>query len=159
MNENKTTLMNGTDAGENELVAARVYDAPRELVFRAWTEPEHLAQWWGPNGFTNTFHEFDLKPGGDWRFTMHGPDGTDYANHIVFEEIAEPERIVLLHLSGHRFHVTALFDDVAGKTRVTFRQQFESAADFDKVKHICEEGNKQNLDRLGAQLAKMSGGS
>ena len=60
-----------------EIVSIRVFDFPRELVFNAWTDPEHLVHWWGPKGFTNTFHEFDLRPGGIWRFVMHGPDGRD----------------------------------------------------------------------------------
>ena len=65
---------------DREIVTTRVFDAPRELVFKAWTDPDHLAKWWGPKGFTNTFQEFDMRPGGVWRFIMHGPDGVDYKN-------------------------------------------------------------------------------
>ncbi len=71
-------------AGENQIVASRVFDAPREAVYRAWTTPELLARWWGPHGFTNTFHECDIRPEGEWRYTMHGPDGTNYPNRNVF---------------------------------------------------------------------------
>lgn len=72
------------DTADREITISRVFNAPRELVFRAWTEPQHLAQWWGPKNFTNTFHQFDPRPGGDWRFIMHGPNGTDYPNYSVY---------------------------------------------------------------------------
>lgn len=156
MAENNATDSIATTAGDNELVTARILNAPRELVFKAWTMPEHLAQWWGPKGFTNTFQEFDLRPGGTWQFIMHGPNGTDYQNKSVFVEIVKPERIVIQHVSGPRFQVTATFEDVNGKTRLTFRQLFETAAEFDKVKSFAPEANEQNLDRLEALLAKIS---
>ena len=80
--------------GENELIASRDYDVPQELVYRAWTTPGLLAKWWGPKGFDNTFHECDMRPGGTWKFTMHGPDGVDYPNHNVFVEFVPTERVV-----------------------------------------------------------------
>jgi uncharacterized protein YndB with AHSA1/START domain len=83
-----------TEAADRELVFTRVYDAPRELVFEAWTDPKHLTQWWGPNGFTTTIHEMDVRPGGVWRLVMHGPDGKDYNNRIAFLEVVKPERLV-----------------------------------------------------------------
>lgn len=137
-----------------ELVSRRKLDAPRNLVYRAWTEPELLAQWWGPNGFTNTFHTFDLKPEGVWEYTMHGPDGANYPNRNVFQEI-KPERIVLRHETGHHFILTATFEDVDGGTEITFRQTLESKEDYNKLKPICEEGNEQNLDRLGSLLKRL----
>src|SRR5450631_188479 len=105
------TTKDAADTSDREIVITRVFDAPRELVFKAWTDPKHLVHWWGPNGFTNTFHEVDIRPGGVWRFTMHGPDGVDYPNRIVFEEIVKPERIVYAHSGGEendlaQFHVT-----------------------------------------------------
>ena len=142
---------------ERELVSTRVYDAPRELVFQAWTEAELLARWWGPNGFTNTFHEFDQRPGGVWRFDMHGPDGKSYPNKSAFVDIVPQERIVFDHLSGHRFRVTATFEERDGRTRVTFSQLFEDRAEFDAAKSYCAEGNEQNLDRLGAVLNERTG--
>jgi uncharacterized protein YndB with AHSA1/START domain len=141
---------------EREIVTARVIDAPRERVFTAWTDPEHLAQWWGPTGFTNTFEEFDMRPGGIWRFVMHGPDGVDYKNKSVFVEIVRPERIVFQHVSGPRFQVTATFAEQAGKTRLTFRMLFDTAAECAKVKGFAVEANEQNFDRLEAQLARMA---
>jgi uncharacterized protein YndB with AHSA1/START domain len=114
-----------------------------------------LACWWGPNGFTNTFHEFDLKPGGTWQFVMHGPDGVDYPNHNVFEEILPLERIILRHLSGHEFQLTATFEELGDRTRVIFRQLFMNTAEFEEAKQYCVEGNEQNLDRLNALLEEL----
>jgi uncharacterized protein YndB with AHSA1/START domain len=137
-----------------ELVSRRKLNAPRNLVYRAWTEPELLAQWWGPNGFTNTFHTFDLRPGGVWEFTMHGPDGTDYPNRSNFHEIG-PECIVLRHETGPHFILTSTFEDVDGGTEITFRQTFETEKEYKTLKPICEEANEQNLDRLGSLLNRL----
>ena len=82
---------------DDELATTRLLDAPRERVFRAFSEAEHLAQWWGPNGFTNTFHEFDLRTGATWRYTMHGPNGADFLNESAFVEVLAPQRIVIEH--------------------------------------------------------------
>lgn len=140
-----------------EIVSTRVFDYPRELVFKAWTDPGHLAKWWGPKGFTNTFHEFDLRPGGIWRFVMHGPNDTDYQNMSVFVEIVKPERIVFDHLKPmHKFQAVAAFAEQAGKTKLTFRMLFETSAECDQVKSYAVEGNEQNFDRLEAELAKMA---
>ena len=145
-----------TNTADREIVTTRVLNAPRELVFKAWTDPDQLVQWWGPKGFTNTFHEFDMRPGGIWRFVMHGPNGVDYQNKSVFVEVVNPERIVFDHVSGPRFQVVATFAEQAGKTTLTFRMRFESAAECDKVKAFAVEGNEQNFDRLEAQLAKLA---
>jgi uncharacterized protein YndB with AHSA1/START domain len=143
-------------SSDREIVATRVFDAPRELVFKMWTEPEHIAQWWGPRGFTTTIHEMDVRPGGVWRFVMHGPDGADYQNKIVYLEIVEPERIVYDHVSGPKFRSTATFEDLGGKTRLTVRMLFETAALRDKVakEFGAVEGLDQTIDRLGDLLAK-----
>jgi uncharacterized protein YndB with AHSA1/START domain len=125
-------------------------------VFRAWTDPEHLVRWWGPKGFTSTFQAFDLRPGGVWRFVMHGPDGLDCKNKSVFVEIVRPERIVFQHVSGPAFLVTATFAEQAGKTKVTFQMLFETAAACEKVKGVAVAANEQNFDRLEAELARMS---
>lgn len=142
--------------GKNELISTRVFDVPQELVFRAWTTPDLLARWWGPHGFTNTFHECDIRPGGTWRLTMHGPDGTDYPNHNVFVEIVPFERIVIDHLSGHEFRLTGTFENLEGRTKVTFRQLFKLTEEFEQVKAFCMEANEQNLDRLGRVLEEMT---
>src|SRR3954451_12512126 len=108
---------------DREIVVSRVIDAPRALVFRAYAEPEHLAKWWGPEGFSNTFSEFDFRPGGHWRFVMHGPDGTDYPNHSVFREVVAPERIAFDHVDdpAHQFRMTILLAAEGEKTRLTWR--------------------------------------
>jgi uncharacterized protein YndB with AHSA1/START domain len=143
-------------ANENEIISSREFDFPRELVFRAWTTPEWLARWWGPQGFTNTFHEIEIRPGGSWRFTMHGPNGVDYPNYSVFVEIVPNERIVLDHLSGHEFRVTAAFEDLGDRTKIIFRQRFKIAEEFEEAKAYCVEGNEQNFDRLGQLLAEVA---
>jgi len=86
MNERTTS----SPTADREIGTTRIFDAPRELVFRMWTDPEHVGNWWGPTGFKTTTQLIDVRPGGQWRFIMHGPDGTDYPNKIVFVEIVEP---------------------------------------------------------------------
>ncbi|MFA6960020.1 MAG: SRPBCC domain-containing protein [Opitutaceae bacterium] len=144
---------------DREIVSTRLFDFPRAMIWEAWTNPHHLAQWWGPTGFTNTFEEFDLKPGGHWRFVMHGPDGKDYANHSIFREITAQERIVFDHESPPRFQVTATFADEAGGTRVTFRMLFETASVCQKVKGYVVDANEQNFDRMTVVLANIKAGS
>jgi uncharacterized protein YndB with AHSA1/START domain len=141
--------------GANEIISSREFDFPRERVFEAWTNPEQLARWWGPKGFANTFHEFDLRPGGTWRFVMHGPNGVDYPNHSVFVEIVPLERIVFEHLSAPEFQVTATFEELNGRTKVTFRQLFKKMEEFERAKTYCIEGNEQNFDRLNDLLAEL----
>lgn len=132
-------------------------NAPRERVWRAWTEPEHLSQWWGPNGFTNTFHEFDLRPEGVWRFVMHGPDGTDYRNESFFREIVPPERLVFDHVSGHRFQAIATFEAKGpGQTRVTYRMVHPTAEQCERIRAMVGSANEELFDRLEAVLARVS---
>src|SRR5512138_1947517 len=88
------------DLSDREIVSARTFDAPRERVFGAFSDPSRLARWWGPKGFTSTFHEFDMRPGGAWRITLHGPDGADYPSESVFVDVVRPARIVFRHVSS-----------------------------------------------------------
>jgi uncharacterized protein YndB with AHSA1/START domain len=140
---------------DQDIVTARVLSAPRDLVFQAFSDPRHLARWWGPKGFTNTFHEFDFRPGGVWRFVMHSPDGADYQNESVFVEIAPPERIVFRHVSGPQFQMTITLAEHPSGTTLTWRMHFDSVAECDRVKRFAVQANEQNLDRLEAQLATM----
>ncbi len=138
------------------IVGIREFDAPRELVFAAFTDPSHLAQWWGPNGFTTSTSSFEFRPGGVWRFVMHGPDGRDYQNRITFDEIVPPERIVYRHGGGEdvepvQFRQTILFADLGGRTRITWRGDFPSAAERDRV--IKEYGADTGLVQTMARLA------
>jgi uncharacterized protein YndB with AHSA1/START domain len=139
---------------DRDIVTTRLLAAPRERVFAAWTDPEQLAQWWGPAGFTNSFQEFDLRPGGQWRFTMHAPDGKGFPNHSVFREITPPERIVFEHLSGPHFEVSTTFTDAEGGTLLSFRMRFGSVEECEAIKRFALEGNEQVFDRLAALLAQ-----
>jgi len=144
---------NSTELEARSIVTTRVIDAPRELVFDAFSNPDHLARWWGPNGFTTTTHAFDMRPGGAWRFTMHGPDGRDYENHIVYDEIVRPERIAYQHGDDKgtiSFESTITFEDLGGKTRITLRAVFPTKENRDWVAktHGAVEGGRQTLGRL-----------
>ena len=141
-------------ADPRDIVGCRVLPFPRVRVFDAWTDPARLTRWWGPKGFTSTFEQFDLRPGGVWRFVLYGPNGASYPNESVFVEIVPPERIVFDHVSKPVFQVTATFAEVAGGTELTFRQRFETPALRDKIATFAVEANEQNLDRLEAELAR-----
>ena len=137
-----------------EVLSTRVIDAPPEKVFRAWQEAAHLTRWFGPDGFTSTFRQFDFRPGGDWNFIFHGPDGKEYDNHFVFREV-DPSRIVVEHLSQPHFVLESLHEEVDGGTRITWHQRFDSQEVRDKLAAICVPANEQNFDRLQAELERM----
>jgi uncharacterized protein YndB with AHSA1/START domain len=140
-----------------KIVTTRTFNAPRETVFSAWTNPELLKRWWGPKGFTNTFHEFDLRPGGKWKFIMHGPDGGNYENESLFVEISEPVKVILDHISHPHFRLTATFEEAgSGKTKLIFEQLFETAELYNKVKGFAVDGNEENMDRLETVLTTKS---
>jgi uncharacterized protein YndB with AHSA1/START domain len=145
------------------IIGVREFDAPRELVFEAWTDPKHLAQWWGPDGFTTTTSAFDMRPGGVWRFIMHGPDGRDYENRVTFDEVVKPERLVYHHGGGDdvepvQFRTTVTFEDVGGRTRLTMRGVFPTAADRERVirEYGADKGLVQTLARLGDYVAQLA---
>ncbi|MFT4172623.1 MAG: SRPBCC family protein [Rhodocyclaceae bacterium] len=144
---------------DRQIVVSRLFDPPRERVFAAWAEPRHIQAWWGPDGFTNTISSMELRPGGVWRFVMHGPDGTDYPNRIVFTEVTRPARLVYEHGDDKEpfeasFHAIVTFDDEHGKTRLTLRLVFDSAAACDRVKAFgAEDGGRQTLARLDRYLS------
>jgi uncharacterized protein YndB with AHSA1/START domain len=155
-----------TATPDREIVVSRLFDAPRELVWAAWTDPEQVVEWWGPKGFTTTIHEMDVRPGGTWRHTMHGPDGADYPNKSVFIEVTKPERIVYSHGGGKQGAVGASFEatwtfaaqgDKGDKTLLTIRMVFASAKDRDHVvkQYNAIEGGKQTLGRLAEHLEGM----
>ena len=138
---------------DREIVSTRVVGAPRDRVFRAFADPEELARWWGPKGFTNTFHEFDMRPGGTWRFVMRGPDGKDYKNKSVFREIVKPERIVFEHVSGPHYEMTVTLADQGGRTGIRWRMLFSTAELCERIKMFAMDANEENFDRLEASLA------
>ena len=138
---------------DREFVHSRLIDAPRERVFKAITIPAHLARWWGPSGFSSTFDVCEPRPGGAWRFVLHGPDGANYPNENVFAEIVEPERVVVEHLSEtHHFVLTITLAAQGGKTLVGWRQVFDTAAEKKRVAQFVTPANEQNLDRLAAEV-------
>lgn len=151
---------NVSNTADREIGTTRIFDAPRELVWEVWTDPNHIARWWGPRGFTNTIKKMDVKPGGIWQFIMHGPDGVDYPNKIVYLEIKKPERLVYNHGEEGKpefFRVTVTFEDQSGKTKLSMKGLFKTKAERDEVveKYGAIEGMKQNMDRLENYLAKM----
>ena len=148
------------DTDPRSIIGMREFDAPRDLVFAAWTDPKHLAQWWGPNGFTTTTMSFDLRPGGIWRFVMHGPDGRDYQNRITFDEVVPPGRIVYRHGGGEdvepvQFRQTVVLEDLGGRTRMTWCDDFPSAAEPDRVikEYGAAQGVVQTMARLGEYVS------
>jgi uncharacterized protein YndB with AHSA1/START domain len=152
------------DRDPRAIIAVREFDAPRELVFEAWTDPKHLSQWRGPDGFTTTTSAFDMRAGGVWRFVMHGPDGRDYDNRITFDEIVRPERIRYHHGGGEdvepvQFRTTVTFEELASRrTRITLHAVFPSAAERDRVvrEYGADKGAVQTLARLADYVAKIT---
>ena len=140
-------------AAVRTILSTRVFAASREAVWAAFSDPVRLAQWWGPKGFTNTMHEFDLRPGGCWRSTLHAPDGADYENQKTFTEVVPVERVVFRHHQPtHDFEMAmTLIADGSG-TRVEWRMVFESAGECAQVRPFIEPANEQNFDRLAAHL-------
>lgn len=150
-----------TDTTDREIVQRRTFDAPRELVWKVWTDPNHVGNWWGPRGFTNTIESMEVKPGGQWRFIMHGPDGTDYPNLIVYREVDPPSRLTYAHSDekddGIHFFTTVTFEADGNKTNVTMTAVFPTAEARDYVVENfgAIEGGKQTLDKLGEYLAAL----
>ncbi len=139
---------------EREIVISRVLNAPRKLVWEAWTNPEHLINWFGPTGFTNTFYEADIRTGGRWRFAMHGPDGRNYENLVLFSEVLKPGRLVYFQGEGEsnfpNFKVTVILEELDGKTKLTMRSVFPTTDEKEfAVREVCAvEGGHQTIDKL-----------
>lgn len=140
----------------------REFDAPCVLVYEAFTKPEHIGQWWGPNGFSTTTKSMSFRVGGEWIFTMHGPDGTDYPNHIFYTDIKKPEYLKYDHY-GHKdeegdpphFKATIMFEDFGGRTKITMQMLFPSSEARDEAAEFgAIEGGEQTLARLNEFLGK-----
>lgn len=140
---------------QRDIVSARVLAHPASVVFAAYADARQLSRWWGPKDYTSTFHEFDLSPGGRWRLTLHGPDGTDHVNESVFLEVVAPRRIVFRHLSAPEFRMTITLADVADGTRMTWRMEFGDARLCERMRRIVVPANEENFDRLEALLAEL----
>jgi uncharacterized protein YndB with AHSA1/START domain len=139
---------------DRELLLTRVLDAPVELVWEMWTTPEHIANWWGPNGFTNTISKMDMRPGGEWDLVMHGPDGTDYKNKSIFKDVVKFKKIVYEHVTAPKFITTVTFESQGEKTLLNWHMLFESREQFIQVVKTfkADEGLKQNVEKLAAYL-------
>lgn len=142
---------------DSEIVSSRVFNFERTFVFRAWAEPEHLKNWWGPAGFTNTFHEFDFREGGKWRFIMHGPEKGNYVNECTFIKIEVPSLIAWNRISKPIFQVVASFEVVSDtQTKLVFKMLFNTAEECGKLKPFVVDKNEENFDKLEKELTKMT---
>jgi uncharacterized protein YndB with AHSA1/START domain len=140
---------------DREIVTTRLVQAPRERVWQAWTDPEEWKRWWGPAGFTNSIGAMEVRSGGRWEFTMHGPDGTDYRNECRYLEVIAPRYLEWHHGPTPDFRASATFEEEGAHTRVTLRTVFRSPADLERAVRVFHavEGARQTLDRLEATLA------
>jgi uncharacterized protein YndB with AHSA1/START domain len=141
--------------GDRAIVITRVVNAPRDRVWSVWTDAGHLAKWWGPDGFTITTERLDVRTGGDWKFVMHGPDGTDYPNWIRFTEVKKPDFMRHEHGATEgdiQFTALITFEDQGQKTKITMRSEFPTAEARDHVvrEYHAVEGGKQTLAKLAA---------
>ncbi len=150
-----------SSTADREIIITRKLDAPVELVWEVWTKPEHIASWWGPDGFTNTITLMDVKPGGEWELVMHGPDGTDYKNKSIFKEIILYKKIVYEHVTGPRFVATVNFEEQGEQTIIIWQMLFETAEEFiHTVKTFkADEGLMQNIAKLNVYLAGLKNNS
>jgi len=126
----------------------RIIPATPAQVFNAFRQPELLATWWGPDGFTNTFEKFEFVPGGEWVFVMHGPDGTDYQNASKFIEIVPEKLIILEHVVKPWFRLTVTLAASGKSTLLTWNQEFDSPETINPMRSFIEAANEQNLNRL-----------
>jgi uncharacterized protein YndB with AHSA1/START domain len=142
---------------ESKIVSTRIVNFSRELVYRAWTEADHLKNWWGPAGFTNTFNEFDFRVGGKWSFIMHDPDKGNYANECEFIKIEKPSLIAWKRHSKPLFQILAAFEEVSDdKTKIVFKMLFDSIEECNKLKPFVVDKNEENFDRLEKELKGMT---
>ena len=149
-------------AKDLQIVNEKILNAPKELVYEAFTNPLHVTKWWGPDGFTTTTSQMEVKPGGTWIYTMHGPDGVDYPNRMDFIEVVKNERLYYKHGTGDEndsnfFMVTVTFEEIDGKTKLTMSSEFSNAEFREMVirDHGAIEGGKQTMNKLAEYLKTM----
>ena len=139
------------------IITKRVLHTPVETVYKAWTDPTHLANWWGPKGFTNTFNEFDLRVGGKWSFIMHGPDKGNYANECEFTQIIPLELIAWKRYSKPLFTILTTFHKLsANSTEVIFNMIFDTPEECNKLRPFVVDKNEENFDKLEDELKRMT---
>lgn len=158
-------MSNTTTVSGNELTAKKTLHAPRELVWEVWTKPEHIVHWWGPVGFTTTSGKMEVQPGSSWDFTMHGPDGRDYPNRIIFLEVKKPELLIYKHAGDDdtepvNFHVTVSFEAAGNDTHLTMRSTFNSAEELDRLNRVYGiiQGETDTVNRLEEYLVEIKTG-
>ncbi len=141
---------------ENEIISTRVINFPKELVYSAWADPDHLKNWWGPKGFTNTFTEFDFRPGGKWSFMMHGSEKGNYPNECEFTRIEKPNLIAWKRISKPLFQVAVSFEAVSdNETKIVFKMIFDTPEECNKLKPFVVDKNEENFDKLEIELSTM----
>ncbi len=143
---------------DREMSITRAIKAPLDLVWAAWSNPGHIAAWWGPAGFSSSIHTMDFSEGGEWKLTLHGPDGTNYPNRSIFKEIIPFRKIMFEHFNPH-FLTTVLFDPEEDHTRITWTMLFDTAEMREIIvkAHKAEEGQKQNIEKLERYLVRLIG--
>jgi len=143
------------NTADREIRLSRQVNAPIELVWEVWTDPEHIKEWWGPNGFTNTISKMDVRENGEWDLVMHGPDGTDYKNKSIFKKIIKHKKIVYEHVSAPKFLATISFEARGEQTFIDWHMLFESKEQFIQVVKTfkADEGLRQNMEKLNHYLA------
>lgn len=146
------------DLSNRSLRITRILDAPVEQVWIAWTRPEHIRVWWGPDGFTNTILKMEVEVGGEWEFIMHGPDGTDYKNKHIYRELIPHRKIVMDHVTGPKFTTIVEFFPEGGRTRMEWLGVFEKAADLQQAIKVfrADEGLAQNIERFATYLRNLA---
>jgi uncharacterized protein YndB with AHSA1/START domain len=143
------------DVAERELRIERMLNAPIELVWEVWTDPEHIKNWWGPNGFTNTIHTMEVAEGSEWLLTMHGPDGKNYANRSIFKEVVRHRKIVYEHFNPN-FIATVEFESQQDKTFMKWQMLFDTRELYETVVKTfgADKGMRENVLKLEIYLTQ-----
>ena len=146
-----------SNTADREIRLSRLIDAPIKLVWEVWTNPEHIKEWWGPDGFTNTISKMDVRENGEWDLVMHGPDGTNYKNKSIYKEIIKYKKIVYEHVSSPKFVATISFETQGNKTFIDWHMLFETREQFIQVVKTfkADEGLRQNMEKLSHYLVKI----
>ncbi len=147
-------MPNENNTADREIRISRLLNAPIALVWEVWTDPEHIKNWWGPNGFTNSISVMNVQENGEWNLIMHGPDGTDYRNESIFKEVVKHKKLVYDHISGPKFTAIIEFEAQGDKTMLNWHMLFRNKEEFiHTVKTFkADEGMKQNVEKLAAYL-------
>lgn len=140
---------------DRKIFSSRILNFPVEKVYQAFSNPNTLKLWWGPEGFTNTLHEFDLKPGGNWILTMHGPEKGNYENASVFKTITPNKLVTWKRISKPLFDMEIAFEELEdNKTEISFKMIFDTSEECEKIKKFAQPKNEENFDRLERELLK-----